>query len=325
MVDIIVSVDRKAALLLGHDLPARTAVTVTPSDLGPDLWPVLVGMLDTDQDPAVLSYQIKIAEPTAEAVRATVQAHLDSIQEQKSAGHTRALAKLVDIRAKLETLRQEAAQPMTRVEKALGYTGFVYQGYQRPLTLEHNWFPYFDKTPLTQAERAELDAIEAEAKTLLDASRAEVKAADEAELERLKPEIEAFNAKVEQARVERGAEIAAIQQARCAERLATGYWEKDTGSYNSRRYKAPWCAKVSAGQGRDKLDYEFGDSTARNGSSGLLRVACVPGEIVVWGQTDLRGNGGGTTFLRMLEDGSMEEITRTEAYKAVAATTKKAS
>jgi hypothetical protein len=324
MVEISVHVDRRAALLLGNDLPPITRVTVAPDSIGADLWPLLVGMLDTVRNPPELSSSIKVAAATAEEVRAKMQDYAAERDRQHAVARERALQTLENYRTTLTKLREEVARPMTRVEKRNGYTNdaFVYQGFERELTVRH--LGYADTTAMTEAEVKEINAILAEAKTLTAASQAEVKAANDAELARLQPEIEAHDAERRRLQDEAAAAKQAALQARFAERLETGYWERETGSYNPRRYKAPWCARVSAGASRGDLDYDFGDSTGRNGSDGLLRVACKPGDVIAHGQTDMRGKNTETTFLRMKSDGSMETISRTDAYKILVAATKKA-
>jgi hypothetical protein len=137
-----------------------------------------------------------------------------------------------------------------------------------------------------------------------------------AEVERLRVEHLA-RAERQRAADKLAREAADIEWGRVA--LESGHWELETGAYNERRHGAPWCARVTFPSG-PKPVYEFGDSTAKWGKPGLLRVACRPGEVIAWGQKDLRNPGRGEHTIAVMEsDGRMREVTKTEAYRLVTA------
>ena len=149
--------------------------------------------------------------------------------------------------------------------------------------------------------------------------QSEVDAHNVAEFQRLLPIALATRAKAAEERAKADAEAEAKRQAeiteRATNRLATGYWEYETSSYNERRYSSHWCAKVSFPSGA-KASYEFGDSTGKWGKPGLLRVECKPGDIIAWGQKDLRCPGNTYhTLLVMLPNGRMKEVDKIEAFR----------
>lgn len=118
---------------------------------------------------------------------------------------------------------------------------------------------------------------------------------------------------VRQAKVR--AEIAESEARRNAERLRTGWWEMETGSYNERRMGKPWCALVTFPSG-PKAQYEFGESSGAWGQAGVMRVPCRPGDVVAWGQRDLRRADRSQHNIAVMEaDGSMREVDVTEAYR----------
>lgn len=118
---------------------------------------------------------------------------------------------------------------------------------------------------------------------------------------------------VRQAKVR--AEIAESEARRNAERLRTGWWEMETGSYNEKRLGKPWCALVTFPSG-PKAQYEFGESSGAWGKAGVMRLQCRPGDVIAWGQRDLRRPDRSEHTLEVMqEDGSMREVTIAEAYK----------
>jgi hypothetical protein len=327
MVSISVSVDRKAALLRGKDLGYMTTVEVAPETIGQDIWPQLVAMLSLPSSgrsgPMVLPHNVRVSDNTAEAVR-------DALDALSSKSRTDALDYLVRLRGKLAELRERVlVEPSPRslyaAQSEWGNGVPVnarYDGVERYTPWSPPHLEAITQNALTGAEREEIAAIKAEAEELRQASEAEIDAMNAAAWQAAKPGV------IEAARVaaaERDAEIAAKQaalQATFAERLATGYWERETSTYNERRYGAPWCAKVTGVKERAQLVYEWGDTTAKFGHAGLMRLPCKPGDIIAWGQKDLRKPASSDHHIRMMEaDGSMTEISQTDAYKLL---TKKA-
>jgi hypothetical protein len=97
---------------------------------------------------------------------------------------------------------------------------------------------------------------------------------------------------------------------------AIGYWERETDAYNERRYGKPWCARVTGVDSRGKLVYEWAEWTGHLGQRGLLRAACKPGEIIAWGQKDLRRpHRSDHEILLMGDDGRMTELSVVEAVR----------
>lgn len=315
MVAISVAVNRKAALLLGNDLPARVTIDVTPDLIGKELWPALVGMLNTTPATPELNGDVMVAEATAEAVRDAIVA----IQAEKQA---QVKANLTTWHELLERVRAAcAAGPRAASLEVPGGHGVDfharYEGWVRVVPYVPSLMEY-ERRQLSAAEAAEVEAIIAEAKALIATSAAEIAALNANELEAALPALREAHAV---ARAEAEAEAAAKEkelQERGAARLASGYWERETAAYNPKREGAPWCARITGTKARGELVYEFADSTARHGSAGLLRVACRPGDIIAWGQKDMRrADKSEHRIQRMKEDGLMEDISRTDAFRAL--------
>lgn len=316
MTAISVAVDKRAALLAGRDLGDRVTVEVTPETIGAALWPVLVASLDLSTTPPY-ARNLQVAEATAEAVGTALAARV--------ADERRPVERyLAEIRDALAKIRQQcAAAPVPRKLRANApgcAFDATYDGFARDITKFYTYSPSYS---LRADDRAEIKAMLDEMAALKAASDAELAALNATALAAAMPALIEAYATAQAALKAKAAEEDAAKQAAIAERaalrLVTGYWERETAGYNDRRYAAPWCARVT-GVTNGKLDYAFGDSTARHGSSGLLRVACKPGDIIAWGQRDLRKPANSEhQILRMRDDGRMIEIDRTEAYKLLTA------
>ncbi len=133
------------------------------------------------------------------------------------------------------------------------------------------------------------------------------------DLEKARPELAAALAAARAEMEKAAAEKAAALAAKKAARLASGLYIRDIGSYNSRREGQPWIAQVTLDGG--KLSYAFGgECTAKWGSAGEISIECAPGDVIAWGQKDLRRpDKSAHTILVMAPDGGMREIDRTEA------------
>jgi hypothetical protein len=312
MVAISVCVDRKAALLRGNDLADQVTMDVAPAAMASDVWQHLVTLLETTRNPARLDPRIKVAsnhvQDLVDAVESDITAQRDDLAKAVEEAH-----------ALLASVHAQAAKPPGQIQihpdhsdPTLPFGVGMFDGFQR--WINQRSIPYLHRT------NAELVAIYAEINAAANAANAEVEALNRAALEAQRP---AMIAKYERKKAERAAANAQAEAERLeqvAGRLRTGYWETTTGSYNDRRYSPPWCAKVTGVKPRGELVYEWGDSTARHGSAGLLRVACAPGDIVAWGQKDLRKPGSSAHNLLVMEaDGTMREIDRTEAYRLLTA------
>jgi hypothetical protein len=319
MIAISVVVDRAAALLRGHDLGDRVTVEVSPETIGADLWPVLVADLQTAHTPPT-AMTIRVAEATPQAVRDCLAARV--------AGTRQTIDRVfASLRSQVAARREAVAAAPKRVpcnwqQDTRVPIGQTFEGYRRDLPYVATY--YSANAALSGAEGAEWSALANEAIALEKASNDEIKSLNEAACSAALPAMLEAHAAAQaklQAETEAAEQTKAIRIAeRAAARLASGYWERETSGYNDRRYGAPWCAKVTGIKARGELVYEWGDSTARHGAAGLLRVPCKPGEIIAWGQKDLRKPAGNDHYiLRMLEDGRMETIDRTEAYRRLTA------
>jgi hypothetical protein len=319
MVAISVSVDRRAALLAGHDLGNTVVIDVTPETIGTELWPVLVADLLVTTDPPSLQV-ISVSAPTPEAVRDALIRRWDA----HVAKNVEALAKL---RAAIaETERMMAATPtIVQLYIEPPYPPLImlnskYPGYRREL-------PRVSSHPASMPSTFDADQ-RAEWMTLIDRydavvaqNNAELATLNAAALEAALPEMRAAYIANQASVAAEKAVTAQRQAALCKARLESGYWEHKVLGYNDRRYGAPWCARITGIEARGNLAYAFGDSTARHGSSGLLRVACKPGEIIAWGQKDnRRPDSSEHHILQMQNDGSMNTIDRTEAYRQLTKT-----
>ena len=63
--------------------------------------------------------------------------------------------------------------------------------------------------------------------------------------------------------------------------------EKNTNTYNERRYGNPWIALVDF-TNNSKGDFQFGEWIGQKGEAGVLKIDVLPGDIVAEGQKDYR-------------------------------------
>jgi hypothetical protein len=188
------------------------------------------------------------------------------------------------------------------------------------LAAESGHFAHKLKVGSWTEKNEKINAVLAEYQPRIDEINAESKSHNDRLFEVAKPFLLAAREEKEriaaEAKEKADADQKAANKIKYAERIATGYWEHETGSYNDRRYSAPWCATVSFNGA--KPVYSWGESTGKWGKSGLLRVECKPGDFIAWGQKDLRRPGNSeNNILRMRADGSMESFDNaTDAFKS---------
>lgn len=317
-IKISVSVDRKAALLAGRVMAETCEIEVSPESIGEN-WPVLVEHLDMSSTVPVLQDWMKVSDATATEVKLLVDASADR-RAKEVREITLRRSDYLDALAQLTVrVAQYPEQRVCHVSKwdngepsgwEFGDSGFAFNGVGRELNIE---FPdsWEDAFRDLRSQRA---AIEKN-------SRLDIDARNRAAMSEAAPRLIAQKAQADAesaaavARAE--AEKKAAAAVKYASRLEYGYWERETGSYNVRKYSAPWCATVSFEAG-PKPVYSWGESTGKWGSAGLLRVECAPGDFIAWGQKDLRRPGNSDhNIMRMREDGSMESFDNaTEAFKA---------
>jgi hypothetical protein len=316
MIIHLASVDRKAALLAGHELGHHPTMEASPADFGED-WPRVVKQLTVANDGTATFYRT-ISAPTPEGVIAAVNAA--EIEDEKSwaaivaqadialAACTAALgAPFADLLVTSERV-YEAGTPLGEI-RGVGMPPGINgpSRYDIRVPKDRQDDPLF--TSLHEAKRAVEDRISAEnsarREAALPALRIEFAAKEEAR----------NRAKAE----EKAAKEATIAE-RAAQRLESGYWERETAPYNERREGKPWCARVTGIDSRGKLVYEWAEWSGHIGDSGLLRAACKPSEIIAWGQKDhRRPDKSEHHILQMGDDGRMTELSVPEAVKALRA------
>lgn len=321
--NISIKIDQKAALLAGKILNASEVVDVSPESIG-DQWPALVALLDMSTTPPRAA--LTVPDATAEAIRAKLVEMAAEETKSQSAEAERKAITLAAATAEVEALEAAAAGPMESIQIPVKpdvsdyYRGSVAIGDQPAFAGVRRRLPhatviqYYLGADAYAALLARRDAAE-------KASQAEVDAINDAAFAAALPELRERKAAMDAAATAKAEADAAAKKAanaiKFAEHLESGYWERETGSYNERRHSAWWCAAVDFSAGA-KGDYTFGESTGSWGKAGMLRVACAPGDFIAYGQKDLRHPGNSDhTILRMRADGSMEDMgSKAEAYKA---------
>jgi hypothetical protein len=311
----IPNIDRKAALLAGHELPAQPKMSVT-SDQAGESWHMIVSYLQVHDDGSA-TCTLPLREPTVAGLIAACHEAQARDEAGWQAVTAEAEAALAAYAAAMQAPLPARADLPVRDPTGTHIYGYV-QGVLAPsmpwpsaydirVTPARREDPVFGR--LKAAAGALAARVESENRAIADAARPALQQAWEE-----RQAIAAAAAKQE------AAEKAQRAVERAARRLQTGFWERETRPYNDRRYGAPWCARVTGVKARTELVYKWGDSTARHGDSGLLRVRCAPGEIVAWGQKDLRKPSNSEHhLLLMAEDGSMSVIDRTDAFRRLSA------
>lgn len=64
--------------------------------------------------------------------------------------------------------------------------------------------------------------------------------------------------------------------------------QRNTSSYNQRRYGKPWIARVDFSDPKGTFDWGEWVGDHRNGTDGILIVDAKPGDIIATGQKDFR-------------------------------------
>ncbi len=90
----------------------------------------------------------------------------------------------------------------------------------------------------------------------------------------------------------------------------------NTSSYNQRRYGKPYVGKLSAADGKVT---SWGTWIGTAGCSGILEIDVAPGDVIIEGQKDNRGNHGTPNYGVVLSDGTIEYMGKAEAIKAARA------
>lgn len=316
---IKVGIDRKYVLLqTGQDLGETAEIEVTREEMG-ETWEAMVSNLRMDRTPPFLTAPRNIKGADAASVALAIRERAAENEKEKQAHEVCKNEELAALREKYRNLT--IVPDSIDAKEEGGQWISCYRGYET-LVLSRDAgrkidFPDFEC--YASCPTSVVDAAIAEFADKVARMQSEVDAHNAAEFQRLLPIALAARAKAAEEKAKADAEAETKRQAelteRAANRLATGYWEKETVSYNERRYSAPWCAKVSFPSG-PKAVYDFGDSTGKWGKAGLLRVECKPGDIIAHGQKDLRRPGNSDhTMLMMLPNGRMKEVDKTEAFR----------
>ena len=89
-----------------------------------------------------------------------------------------------------------------------------------------------------------------------------------------------------------------------------------TNGYNHRRYTRPWCARVSTWTNKQPI-LAWGDYLGDSEHGGRCQVEAAPGDVVRWGQKDLRrGDKSESHWGIITTSGMVIGCTAAEAYDA---------
>jgi len=91
--------------------------------------------------------------------------------------------------------------------------------------------------------------------------------------------------------------------------------ERNTSSYNERRYSRPWIAKVDFSD--SKGNFIWGQWIGRQGEEGILIIDANSGDIIAMGQKDLRKpRNSAPDYYEVLSDGTLSSIeSKAAAYR----------
>lgn len=298
---------------IGRDMGEMTEVDVTQEGIG-ELWGLLVSLLDVGYSTPRLRIA-RIPGVDEDSVREALRLEADRAAAEKAEKEAQQKDALEKLRAEYQSLTT-APDALYAAEQNGQWVRCARASSQLTVSLDAGLRVGIPCHGYTSPEQ---DGVIAEFASKIEKMGAEVEAHNDAEFTRLLPGALAEREKSEAEKEKSEAEAEAQRQKkiseRAAKRLESGYWERKTESYNERRYSSPWCAAVTFPSG-PKAVYSFGDATGKWGKEGLLRVACRPGDIIAWGQKDLRRPGNSEhNLLVMLDNGRMKTVEKTEAFR----------
>jgi hypothetical protein len=90
----------------------------------------------------------------------------------------------------------------------------------------------------------------------------------------------------------------------------------DTSSYNERRYGKPYIGVLNPTDGRV---IRWGTWIGTAGEAGILEVDAAPGDVIIKGQKDNRGNNGTSDYAVIMADYSLEYMSKAKAIKTARA------
>lgn len=90
----------------------------------------------------------------------------------------------------------------------------------------------------------------------------------------------------------------------------------ETAIYNEKRYGKPYIGKVNLADGKVA---SWGNWIGTPGNAGMLEIDALPGDVLIKGQKDNRGNNGTPDYALVQADGSIEYMSKVDAIKAARA------
>lgn len=310
-----VRIDIKAALVAGKMLSEQETITVSQDVMG-EQWESFVE--DLRQENGVWHWgKISLTDTDQMQIRAWYTQRLD--EQVAAVENYEQLVKDRDASLADPMVDKECFWAPDRMQK--WDFGQAFPAY-RNFTGKVRSLPcgyYYGPSNLPRLLQDRVDAARLRIDQQTEQNRLEFTQANDQILASILPAMEAAKAEYEAAEAKKQAEADASRKAaelaRFAERLETGYWTKETPSYNERRYGPYWCASVSFENGPKPI-YSWGESTGKWGQAGILRVPCKPGDVIAWGQKDTRRPDKSDHFLMLMrEDGGMTELTKAEAWQ----------
>ena len=86
----------------------------------------------------------------------------------------------------------------------------------------------------------------------------------------------------------------------------------NTDCYNEKRYGRPYIARLSNTDGKV---IDWGTYLGGHGEEGMLEIEATPGDVIMWGQKDFRGNKGFPNYGVLDTDGQLITYSKANAIK----------
>lgn len=83
--------------------------------------------------------------------------------------------------------------------------------------------------------------------------------------------------------------------------------------YNFRRYSKPWIALVTKWPVGHNPDMQFGTFIGTDSEGGFVELEANAGDIIRYGQKDLRGNNTTKTYAVVNDDGTLRPLSTADA------------
>lgn len=212
---------------------------------------------------------ILAGNPTLTVVRANAESVVAELQRRVDEAAAQQAREVERAQKHNEDARQRCADA-TLTETAVSSAGVSYIRYGCPSISDY----FVADRAVRELVRTTVERLTAEAAAKSAAAKAAVQ--------------DQIDEALAQRRIEEEAEAAAEAEAkrlRKAERLSSGIvtipWSRD----DRREWGDPWIAKVEAGNGKNNYDFSEGTYDL---STETLRIPCVPGEVIAYGQKNHR-------------------------------------